>query len=102
MTRSRLAPASLRGRVRLAVVGLLAVLLVLLFVAVDLALKARLDADLRTRLTDRVALAEQLSGSLDPQELADQLDGDGVLAGVPDRRRVLRQHARGAGTPRGS
>jgi len=82
MTRSRLAPASLRGRVRLAVVGLLAVLLVLLFVAVDLALKARLDADLRTRLTDRVALAEQLSGSLDPQELADQLDGDGVFAQV--------------------
>ncbi len=80
--RSRLVPASLRGRVRLAVVGLLAVLLVLLFVAVDVALGARLDADLRTRLTDRAALAEQLSGSLDPQELADQLEGDGVLAEV--------------------
>jgi signal transduction histidine kinase len=65
-------------------VGLLAVLLVLLFVAVDVALKARLDADLRTRLTDRVALAEQLSGSLDPDQLVQQLRGDNVLAEVCD------------------
>ena len=80
--RALLRPASLRGRVRLAVVGLLAVLLVLLFVAVDVALGARLDADLRTRLTDRVALAEQLSGSLDPDQLVRQLEGQGVSAEV--------------------
>ncbi|PWJ52683.1 Signal transduction histidine kinase [Quadrisphaera granulorum] len=82
--RARWKPASLRGRVRVAVVGLLALLLVLLFVAVDVALEARLEADLRTRLTDRVALAEQLSGSLDPDQLVQQLRGDNVLAEVCD------------------
>lgn len=73
-------PASLRGRVTLTVLGLLAVLLVVLFVVVDLALGARLRADLQTRLTDRVTLARQLDASLSPQQLVDQLRGDGVTA----------------------
>lgn len=71
-------PQSLRGRVVVAVLLLLTLLLAALFVAVDLLLAARLHADLRTRLTDRVALAEQLDGALSPQQLADRLRGDGV------------------------
>jgi len=78
--RPRWRPASLRGRVTLTVLGLLALLLVVLFAVVDVALGARLRADLRTRLTDRVALARQLDSSLTPQQLVDHLRGEGVTA----------------------
>ncbi|SHH33778.1 Signal transduction histidine kinase [Jatrophihabitans endophyticus] len=71
-------PGSLRGRVVLGVLALLAVLLSGLFVTVDVILSARLHADLRTRLTDRVALADQLDGALSAQQLVDRLRGDGV------------------------
>ncbi len=70
---------SLRGRITWGVLALLAVILVVLFTAVDLVLSARLHADARTRLTDRVALAEQLQGTLSGQRLADRLRGDGVV-----------------------
>lgn len=73
-------PASLRGRVTLTALALLAVVVVVLFVAVDLALSARLNAEARTRLTDRAALATQLDGTLTPQQLVDRLRGDGVTA----------------------
>ncbi|MBL7253288.1 sensor histidine kinase [Paractinoplanes lichenicola] len=72
-------PASLRGRVTLGVLALLSVILAGLFTAVDVALSARLHADARTRLTDRMALAEQLQGTLSMQRLADRLRGDGVV-----------------------
>jgi two-component system OmpR family sensor kinase len=78
--RLRLRPASLRGRVTWAVLALLTVVLVLLFTAVDVALSARLNAEARTRLTDRVALARQLDGRLSAQQLVDRLRGDGVTA----------------------
>ena len=71
-------PASLRGRVVIGVLALLLVLLAGLFTTVDLLLKARLENDLRTRLTDRVALATQLDGALQPQNLVNRLRGDGV------------------------
>lgn len=83
ITRQRpasLRPASLRGRVVLGVLVLLIVLLAALFATVDALLTARLHADLRTRLTDRVALADQLDGALSPQQLVDRLRGDGVTA----------------------
>ncbi|GAB2460239.1 hypothetical protein GCM10027265_06740 [Jatrophihabitans fulvus] len=73
-------PRSLRGRVVLGVLALLAVLLTALFVVVDAVLSSRLHSDLRTRLTDRVALADQLDGALSPQQLVDRLRGDGVVA----------------------
>ena len=73
-------PASLRGRVVLGVLALLLVLLAGLFATVDLLLQARLRTDLRTRLTDRVALATQLDGALSSQELVNKLRGDGVSA----------------------
>jgi two-component system OmpR family sensor kinase len=73
-------PAALRRRVVLSVLALLAVLLVALFAAVDVVLQARLRSDLRTRLDDRVALAEQLDGALTPQQLVDRLKGSGVTA----------------------
>ncbi|MCY1136565.1 HAMP domain-containing sensor histidine kinase [Actinoplanes sp. Pm04-4] len=72
-------PASLRGRVTLGVLALLSVILAGLFTAVDVALSARLHADARTRLTDRVALAQQLQGTVSGQRLADRLRGDGVV-----------------------
>ena len=75
-----LRPLSLRGRVTWAVLALLTVILVVLFTAVDIALSARLHADARARLTDRVALAEQLDPQLDAQQLVDRLRGDGVTA----------------------
>ncbi|TXR55120.1 sensor histidine kinase [Quadrisphaera setariae] len=71
-------PASLAGRVRWAVLVLLAVLLVALFVVVDVLLVVRLRSDLQTRLTDRAALAQQLDGSLSAQQLVSKLEGDGV------------------------
>ncbi len=77
---ARLRPVSLSGRVTRTVLALLAVTLLLLFTGVDLALSARLQADARTRITDRVALARQLDGSLDPGQLVDRLRGDGVTA----------------------
>jgi two-component system, OmpR family, sensor kinase len=73
-------PAALRQRVVLSVLTLLVVLLVGLFAAVDVVLQARLRSDLRTRLDDRVALAEQLDGALSPQQLVDRLKGNGVSA----------------------
>jgi two-component system OmpR family sensor kinase len=76
----RLRPLSLRGRVTWAVLALLAVILTVLFTAVDLVLTARLHADARTRLTDRVALATQLGSQLSGQQLVDRLRGDGVTA----------------------
>lgn len=76
----RLRPASLRGRVVLGVLTLLALLLAALFVTVDVILSARLQSDLRTRLTDRVSLAEQLDGALTSQQLVDRLRGEGVSA----------------------
>jgi two-component system OmpR family sensor kinase len=71
-------PRSLRGRVIVVVLLTLAALLVALFVAVDVALRHRLDSELRTRLTDRAALARTLSDRIDGAELASRLTGDGV------------------------
>ena len=73
-------PRSLGGRVTLSVMAFVAAVLVLLFAGVDLALGARLDAEARTRLTDRVALARQIGTTLDEQDLVDRLRGDGVTA----------------------
>ena len=72
-------PTSLRMRLTWGVLALLGVTLAGLFTAVDVALSARLHADARTRLTDRVALAEQLQGTMSMQRLADRLRGDGVV-----------------------
>jgi len=69
MSGSRLVPhpTSLRGRVTVTTLALLAVILVVLFVAVDVALNARLQDEARTRLADRVGLANQLSTTLPAQ-----------------------------------
>ncbi|GAA0572757.1 HAMP domain-containing sensor histidine kinase [Paractinoplanes ferrugineus] len=75
---ARLRPASLRARVAWIVLALLTSVLVVLFVVVDLALSDRLHDDARTRLTDRVGLAQQLDGQLSAEQLVDRLGGDGV------------------------
>jgi signal transduction histidine kinase len=105
----RLRSASLRARIVWIVLALLIAVLALLFVAVDLALSARLHDDARTRLTDRVGLAQQLDGQLSARDLVDRLGGDGVtvrlcrtdgsgcVAATPDPA----PPARGAGGPPG-
>lgn len=57
---TRLRSASLRRRVSLLVLGLLAVLLVVLGVTVDLTLGAQLRSELRERLVDRAEIAATL------------------------------------------
>ena len=77
--RRRLA-GSLSGRMTLTTLGVLAVVLVVLFVAVDVVLGARLDSVARGRLTDRAAIARQLGATLGPAQLVNRLRGDGVTA----------------------
>jgi len=74
----RLRPTSLRSRVVWTVLVLVTTVLVVLFVAVDLALATRLRDDAKTRLTDRVGLAQQLDGRLSARDLVNRLGGDGV------------------------
>ncbi|MFY0409598.1 sensor histidine kinase [Solicola sp. PLA-1-18] len=70
--------ASLRRRTFVAVLGTLAVVLLVLAVTVDLVLGARLRGDLEQRLTDRVDTAEALVGEVSTQQLVDRLAGQGV------------------------
>ena len=69
---------SLRNRVTVAVWLLLAAMVLVLAVATGVALASRLDAQLRQRLTDRVAVATALTGQISDQDLVDRLEGDGV------------------------
>ncbi len=73
-------PTSLGGRVTTTVLALLTVVLLVLFTGVDLALGSRLDADARTRLTERAALARRLGPGLPDQALITRLRGDGITA----------------------
>ncbi|QNG35381.1 HAMP domain-containing histidine kinase [Geodermatophilaceae bacterium NBWT11] len=81
MSGDGLATASLRRRVSLLVLALLAVLLVVLGVTVDLALGAQLRSDLRDRLVDRAEIAATLveQGRTDEQVVA-AVTGDTVQA----------------------
>jgi len=73
--------ASLRRRLSLWVLGLLALLLVVLGVTVDLVLGANLRSDLRDRLVDRAEIAASLveQGRSD-QEVLEAVTGDTVQA----------------------
>jgi two-component system, OmpR family, sensor kinase len=76
---------SLRVRVVLAVLGLMAVALVGLGLLVNAVLAARLHADLRDRLTERAGFAQLLAArGYTDQELADRLTGQGITAVVQD------------------
>lgn len=81
---NRIPPATptpgLRRRVGLAVLGVVALVLTVLFVFVDVTLSARLHAGLQARLLDRAGFAQLLDGRVSPQQLVDQLTGDGVSA----------------------
>ena len=69
---------SLRNRVTLTVLAFVAAMLVVLGVTTSLVLGARLEGDVRQRLTDRASFAAVLVGTLDDQDLVDRLEGDGV------------------------
>lgn len=91
---ARTATPSLRRRVTTAVLGVVAVLLVLVVVLVDVLLGARLESDLDSRLRDRVVQARQLiAAGATPAELVTGLSGqqirikvttaDGEITGDP-------------------
>ncbi|KQQ43698.1 sensor histidine kinase [Nocardioides sp. Leaf307] len=75
---SGLRTPSLRRRVTLVVVALVAVLLVVLVAATELALRERLDDQLRQRLVERAGVADALVGQVDDRDLARRLEGEGV------------------------
>ncbi|HST65629.1 MAG TPA: hypothetical protein VLM05_10615, partial [Mycobacteriales bacterium] len=76
---------SLRVRVVLAVLGLMAVALVGLGLLVNAVLAARLHDDLRDRLTERAGFAQLLAArGYTDQDLADRLTGQGITAVVQD------------------
>ncbi len=82
-TAPRLAPASsLRGRVRLAVVGLLALLLVLLFVAVDVALVPGWTPTCAPGSPTGWRWPSSSPAASTRRSWADQLEGDGVFEQV--------------------
>ncbi|MEJ5943819.1 HAMP domain-containing sensor histidine kinase [Pseudokineococcus basanitobsidens] len=76
--RERLRTGSLRRRVVVAVLLLLAVLLLVLSVTVDQVLRQRLEGQLEQRLLDRAAVAVALEDQVDDEELVDRLAGQGV------------------------
>ena len=76
---------SLRLRVVVAVLVLLAAVLVGLGLLVNAVLAARLEADLRDRLAERAGFARLIAGrGLADQDLADRLTGQGITAVVRD------------------
>ncbi len=104
MTAPALRTASLRRRLSLWVLGLLAVLLVVLGVTVDLVLGANLRSDLRQRLVDRAEIAAELvaQGRSD-EEVLDAVTGDTVQAQIEtadgDQVGELEPPRPGAGPP---
>lgn len=73
---------SLRRRVTIATLSLLAATLAILGVVVALALRERLLADLRSTMIAKARLASSLAVSLSPQQLADRLSSAQVVARV--------------------
>lgn len=70
---------SLRTRVTVVVLVFVAAMLLVLGVATDVALRARLEGELRARLTDRASFATFLVGRVaDDADLVNQLEGDGI------------------------
>ncbi|OBH03239.1 hypothetical protein A5696_09085 [Mycobacterium sp. E2699] len=72
---------SLRRRVVVVVIGLLAVLLVILGVVIDIGLRAQARRDLHDRLLAATSRADALAvARTPPQQIAAQLNGGGVRA----------------------
>ena len=71
---------SLRRRVTLVVLAVLAVMLLAVGTTTDLVLENRLDGQLRQRLVDRAGIASALADRVAARDLARRLEGDGVSA----------------------
>lgn len=69
---------SLRRRLTLVVLALVAGVLLVLAVTTDLVLRERLEGQLRDRLVDRAGVAEALVDQVDERDLVRRLEGDGV------------------------
>ena len=78
MAAASLHTPSLRRRVTLVVLVLLAVMLTLLGVTTQVVLGNRLETQLEQRLTERADLGVSLGSQLDPSDLAKRLEGNGV------------------------
>lgn len=97
---------SLRRRVTVTVLGLFALLLILIGIAVDIALGAQLRRDLDTRLADRAERAVSLAESgTAPEDMVATLNGPGIRVrlttadgrvygdpGIPAARQTARNH----------
>jgi len=99
---------SLRRRVTLASLGVLALALIAFDVFLYVSFDQRLTGDLQRQLQERAGLASSLASSLAPQELADRLATGGITAQVTKggQRYVARPPAPpppgGRGKPRAS
>ncbi len=76
---------SLRRRLTVVVLVLVAVTLGVLGVTTDVVLRGRLDAQLQQRLLDRAQVAAQLADQLDPENLAKRLSDGTVSVLVVDK-----------------
>lgn len=76
--RTGLRTPSLRRRVTIAVLALLALMLLAVAVVTDVVLESRLDGQLRQRLADRASVASALVQTVSSRDLARRLEGDGV------------------------
>jgi two-component system OmpR family sensor kinase len=73
---------SLRRRVSVASLAVLAVALIAFDAFLYVSFSGRLTGDLHRQLTERAQLAQTLSGSLAPQQLADRLASGGISAQI--------------------
>lgn len=78
----RLHTPSLRRRVTATVLLLLTVMVAVLGVTTDVVLRNRLESQLEQRLQDRAQLGVALADKVDPEVLAQRLQGNGVSVQV--------------------
>ncbi|SDS01796.1 Signal transduction histidine kinase [Nocardioides scoriae] len=101
-SRTGLHTPSLRRRVTLVVLVLLAAMLLAVSVVTDTVLANRLDAQLRQRLADRATVAAALVDQVEPRDLARRLEGDGVSAVVTVGDEVYAEGQLGGGATAGT
>ncbi|MER7071163.1 HAMP domain-containing sensor histidine kinase [Terrabacter sp. NPDC000476] len=76
---------SLRRRVTVVVLVLVALMLGVLTVTTDVVLRSRLESQLEQRLVDRATVGASLADQLSPAELAKRLEGNGISVLVVDK-----------------
>ena len=86
----RTGPGSLRTRVTLAVIGVLAVVLVALGIAIQAVFVSQSERSLESTLTSRVQLGRQLArAGVGPQQIVNRVSTEGVTATLETRNGML-------------